>query len=274
MSFPETVLLSMKQVRTPTAAQAAPLGTRGVTRDGRIFRYTKNCATSISDPCMLLRHESLAENAYQKSSSGLNDLLAGTTFTSTWAYINVGMSPYTTALTKDYFKEGFLWFGSCCSTYGSADTARGQMVQIKGHVATTASSTEFLQFDLYDNDHLNGSVTSSNGCGIIRHPYAGAKLSASGAAAVAGGAAIGVNLAPVTANYYFWAQTWGPCPLLLATATTLSVGSILTATTEAASTGVSCSTDIVVGMRYTPIASLMVTEGAGQYALVDLRISP
>ena len=271
MSFPESVALSMKEVRTTRSAGLVPLGTRGYTPDGRIFRYSKCGGTAISDPNQLLTSKIQATLAL--SSSGGNDLLAGTTFTSTWSYINVGISGYTTVLVADQFAEGFLWFGSCCSTYGSADTARGQMVQIKSHIATTTSSTQFLQFDLMAEDRLNGSVTSSNACGIIHHPY-DEVVKIAAAAAVAGMPAIGVNLVPVTADYYFWAQTWGYCPLLLATATTISAGVAVAATTEAASTGVTCSTDIVIGMRYSPIGTVTVAEGAGQFGLINLTISP
>jgi hypothetical protein len=271
MSFPESVSLSMKEVRTTRDAPICPLGTRGYTRDGRIFRYARCSSTAISDPCCLLK--SADQVTYALSSSGSQDLLAGTTFTSTWSYINVGISGYTTALAANHFAEGFLWFGSCCSTYGSADTARGQMVQIDSHIATTASSTEFLQFNLKEEDRLVGDVTSSNACGIVHHPYDQVTVIAA-AAAVAGMPAIGVNLVPVTASYYFWAQTWGYCPLKLATATTLSAGCAVAATTEAASTGVTCSTDIVVGMRYSGIGTVVVAEGAGQYGLINLEISP
>ena len=48
MSFPNTVQLSEEQTVTIASAQSVPLGTRGVTTDGRVFRYAQAGATALT----------------------------------------------------------------------------------------------------------------------------------------------------------------------------------------------------------------------------------
>src|SRR3990167_7435707 len=48
MSFPYSVPLTAREVRTSTSVQRAPLGTRGEDADGRVFRYAKNGTTALA----------------------------------------------------------------------------------------------------------------------------------------------------------------------------------------------------------------------------------
>jgi len=83
-------------------------------------------------------------------------------------------------------------------------TGAGESYRIKGNSAT--DSNGLVTVELYDGLATAWS-TSDTDVTIIPSEYSGViTMPTDGAALV-----VGVPLVAVTANYYFWAQCWGPC---------------------------------------------------------------
>lgn len=273
MSFPETVVLDYGEIKSETSNQRAPLGTRGVSPDGRVFRYSHSgAAIKIGWPVQA----EIAYNVtglYGLSSSKNLPLAAGTTHTSTWTYIQVETSwlAGTTALIKDQWAEGYLFVGSCADGVFTTSTGVGQIVHIKNHSGSADSSTEHTQFHLMDGEHLVESVSTDHSVGLMKNPYKdviGYTQANSPTAMV-----LGTALTNISSGYYFWLQTWGPA--VLACGEALVMANPVTVSTDAGDSGV---TEDIRSSEATAdtntIGHAMLPCIASDYAMVMLQISP
>ena len=165
MSFPFTVPLSQKEVVTPTSTQRAPLGTRGATSDGRIFRYCKNGGTALAKGYLI--QAEVGATQWVNSTAGFwdTDHSAGTAFDGATS-IAVGTTFVNLSATcdsdltvaKDYFKEGWL-------IVSGTSTQSGQQMRIKTH--NVASSGNKGQ-----EDHLlckDSSANKPHPRGLLNH---------------------------------------------------------------------------------------------------------
>ena len=273
MSFPETVVLDYGEAKSQTANQRAPLGTRGVTPDGRIFRYAKaGAAIKIGWPIQ-------AEIAYNVtglwglSSSKNLPLGAGTTHTSTWTYIEVETSwlAGTTAIAANHWKDGYLFVGSCADGVFTTSTGTGQIVRIKGHEGTTDSSTEHVTFDIEDGDHLVEDVSTDHSVGLMMNPYDDviATVQANSPTAMVLGAA----LTNISSGYYFWCQTYGPA--VLAAGAAIVMGNAVNYSTDAGDSGITEHIFSSEAAADSPLLGhAMLPAVASQYCMVMLQISP
>jgi len=266
MAFPIAVNLDWEEMTTERSVQKFPLGSVGRMLDGRSFRYTQNGDTALRAGCVVQSPAPLVISA--SGSSGPNVLIAGSTYTSTWKVLTIGTTN-TTAVTKDYFKDGWLYVSST-----NHATLVGQMLQIKGNIASTAAVAypQTLSLELYAGQHLTQTLnTSDYGISIARNPYASVIVVAQGAAPT--GDILGVPAIPITANYYFWLQTWGLAAVEASTALS-AIGSGVVYSTDAANTGIDdiYATTGIGGLN--SIGTIKATSVAGAHALVDLRIQP
>ena len=273
MSFPETVVLDYGEVKSTSTVQRAPLGTRGVLPDGRVFRYA-NAGAAIKIGQVL--QGEIAYNItglYGLSSSKNLPLAAGTTHTSTWSYIEVETSWLSgdTAIAADKWAEGYLFVGSCADGVFTTSTGTGQMVRIKSHIDTTAASTEHLQFILEDGDHLVEDVSTDHSVGLMLNPYDGVFNPTQADSPTA--AVVGVPLTNVASGSYFWAQTWGPAVLYAGAASVMA--NMVSMSTDAGDTGV--TEDIKSSNAAADTNTLgyaMLPALASQYVMVQLQLSP
>jgi hypothetical protein len=156
----------------------------------------------------------------------------------------------TTVAAQLYLAEGYLCVNDAAG--------EGLMYKIKNSAAnaTTATSTDITLYD-----PIVTALTTSSEVTMLLNPYYDLDLSATITDHI-----IGIPPIPVTANYYFWCQTWGPCPGL-GTAST-AVGSLVVPhTTDGA---------LVIQTAYTSniVGSQMVVAVSGEYRPVFLRITP
>jgi hypothetical protein len=86
---------------------------------------------------------------------------------------------------------------------GATDSNLGMMYRIKSNALGSSAGT--CNLTLYDEIKYTVKLTST--WNILQNLYMNV-VSASAA-----GASVGVAPIDVTANDYFWLQTWGPCPL-------------------------------------------------------------
>ena len=225
-----------------SSVQKHPIGTRRPLEDGRVFVYAKAGSSNLAAgklcvaPTIVLNHvnQTIGQNA------SVGDKVV---------YVNLG----ATALTKNQYKDGFLVIHDA--------NGEGHQYKIRGHNAADASATD-VPIYLYDAIR-SALVADTSEYSLIKHPYDGVVISATDQADLA----VGVPPIDVTAGYYFWIQTWGPCPCLADEA--LSVGRALTI-----GTGTAGALEVLdaVGEQQVAIANQAGVDT--EYRQVFLTIQP
>lgn len=169
-----------------SATQLYPLGERLVLSDGRVFHYAKDGGSGLSAgklntvPVVVADHHSMAAATTAAGATSITVTLGAT------------------AATADQYAGGYLAV--------IAGTGLGQIYQIKSHPAADASAT--CAFALYDE--LKVALSSSDSkVDLMPNPWYLVTESADEERVSAG-----VPLVAVTADYFFWDQTWGPAVCL------------------------------------------------------------
>lgn len=262
MSFPGSILLNQGAIYQQTSDKRLPLGTRGYTRDGRVFRYSKAGATNLGAGLLMCSPVTPADEAVDELFS--SDYETPTT-SSTLIYLSTG----TSLTTAGYYNDGYL--------YANANTGEGQMVQIKSDAgATTAAADVFPTLYPYEEDKFTATFTTASEVGLVKNPYDGIVVRPDSARA---SAPRGVTPRAITALYYFWLQTWGYCPVL--TAGTVVVGNPVTDDTfsgTGSTGGVHAPATSTGATAYSAIGfclgNVIVVGADTEYSLIDLHLAP
>jgi len=156
----------------------------------------------------------------------------------------------TTAAAQLYLAEGYM-------VVNDAD-GEGLSYRIKSSKAnaTAATSTDIVLYD-----PIVTALTTSSEVELYGSPYYDLDLSATVTDHISG-----IPPIPVTANYYFWLQTWGPCACLVG-ATTAAGDLLVPHTTDGSVCPASVFTSNIIGFAMTP-------GTAGEYNGIFLRIAP
>lgn len=273
MSFPGSVLLSGADVLTITSAKRFPLGTRGYTRDGRVFRYARNGATALKVGNLCQQSAATTSEAVR---TGTTELKANTTKVSV---LTTGTGPFTTA---NAYADGYLYADTSSTALGC-----GVYAQIKSHTTQSATSTGVVVIQFYSGDMMYSGTTNvgttKNTMRVIRNPYDKVIVKPAG---VLTGIVVGIPVRPITANNYFWIQTWGPCPVRsdgvldvgdsVGPCTGATAG-VVDATTSTKATSAAASLTLK-GLRYRigigGVGVAMATGAAGRYRMISLKIAP
>ncbi len=276
MSFPGSVLLTGDAILKLTSAKILPLGTRGYTRDGRVFRYSRAAGTALAAGLICQQSAATTSEAVR---TGTTEIKANTTKVSV---MTTGTGPFTTA---NSYADGYLYVDS-----SSTARARGIYAQIKSHTTQTATSTGVVVINFYSGDTLYSGTTNIGSTlsqlRVIRNPYDKIIVKPAG---VLTGIVTGVTVRPVTASYYFWQQTWGPCPVR--SEGVLDVGDSVgpcTGATAGVVDGDTSTSQIIStkaalafsskGLRYRigigAVGTCMATGAAGRARMVFLKIAP
>jgi len=199
--------------------------------DGRKFRLCKNGAVALAAGKLVVAPDLVTNHL------GLTPTAA----------VSVGANEVTVTLgatlaTANQYHDGFLMVRSAGHSY-----------KIKSHPAADASGT--LKLTLYDD--VQAAIAADATIDLVVNPYSGLLVSVNDQANVPRG----VPLIAVTASYYFWAQTKGPCATL--TDGTPAQGSHVTiGATTAGAVGVpDADTEQIVGkmikvgvnLKYNPV---------------------
>ena len=192
MAFPLTVNLSYGQEKVETSERKQKLGTRATTPDGRVFYYAENGGTAIDHGGYLV--DGLAAVAAHDMDVAAAATSAGnTTFTS-------GTSLTT---TKDQYKDGYLYFND--------GPGQGETYKVKSNTAVSGATGLSITID--EPDGLRTALTTSSLFGLMYSPYKDIKIIDGDGTMTTG--VIGVTVIPVTADYFCWVQTAGPCSVRL-----------------------------------------------------------
>lgn len=224
--------------------QLCPIGTKMVTRDGRVFRYVKAGASAlvvgnvIQAPAQITTHDQLTPAAAA---------IGATTITPTLDATN--------AATENQYAEGW----ACIDT----TPGEGYCYPIASHPAAAASAAVALK--LPADAKVQVALTTSSRVTLVPNPY---KAVIQCPVTTLTGAIVGVAVAPIAASNYGWVQIEGPCGVLIAgtPAVGAAVGVPATAAGAVVIDGAATSGLFVVGR-------MMVTGVDGKILPVLLSIS-
>jgi len=229
------------------------LGTRGYTRDGRVFRYVRAGASALvagevmQSPATIAGH--LTRAVHTTSQTGFGSTLISLTCGSTVA--------------AQFYNEGYLMIAS--------GAGQGVQYQIKNHPAVSTGATG--AFTLYDDDAVTVAITATSTVSLIPNKYSGVIEMP---VTTATGVAVGVACYPIAITQYGWIQTWGPCPVR--GGDTNAIGSAIDGVSSTAgrarafvAIGTSGDSTLYTGQA---IGYLLQANVDGQFVAMDLRIAP
>ena len=196
MAFPLTVHLGYGQEKVQTSDQKQKLGTKAVLPDGRVFYYAENSGAAITTAGQIV--DGIAAVGAHDGDLATAALAAGSLTVTT-----------TTSLTttKDQYKDGYLFVNDVAG--------QGEVYRVKSNTAVASAAGCEITID--ESDGTRTALTSSSQFGLMYSPYKGVKIIDGDGTMTTG--PIGVTPIPVTASYYFWAQTSGPAAVLSGAAT-------------------------------------------------------
>jgi|ETNvirnome_2_300_1030623.scaffolds.fasta_scaffold03051_6 hypothetical protein len=204
-AFTATLLLDGSEIYKTSAAKLHPLGTRGFTRDGRVYRYARNGATAIVPGDLIQASVVLAAGSEVAAELADSTDWAVPTTNST----SIRLSTDTSLSTANFFEDGYFMV-----TAGTTTSEVGQIAQIESHPgnAGAAGATGAPIVYLYTEDKLVTALTTANTISMNKNAY-DAVVVADNADSAITAMPVGVCPAAVAVEYYFWLQTWGLCPV-------------------------------------------------------------
>lgn len=229
------------------------LGTRGYTRDGRVFRYVLNGGVAlvagevIQSPATVAGH--LARAVHTTSQTGFGSTIISLTCGSTVA--------------AAFYNEGYLMVAS--------GAGQGLQYQIKSHPAVSTGATG--AFTLYDDDAVAVAITATSTVSLIPNKYAGVIRTP---VTTATGVVVGVACYPIAITQYGWIQTWGVCPVRGGDTNALGSWIDGVSSTAGRARGFLIISSTGDSSLYTgqAIGYLLQTNVDGQFVAMDLRIAP
>ncbi len=271
--FPTTLYISEEQIRTEKATRGdIPLGTRGVTPDGRVFRWAQAGGTALK------AHRLMIPVAQGPWSTATDIALAtGVTAGATGVKIYLGATDTeATRLVADFYKDGYM-------IVPSTDEDYNQMAPIHSNPALASNTAlNSANWFYFKNPLAKAVATSTSLPKFVPNPYKFVQVLTDNR-----GMPLGVTPIAVTANYFFWLQTWGPAlvkadtgaqscadqqPGWFVVAATGGTGAICMPSTNVS---MSYDTDSGGAMALGAIGNLITAPAADTFhALVELRLSP
>jgi hypothetical protein len=192
MGFARYVELAWGDEKKESVAAIGNLtpGTRGVTPDGRVFRYSSagealGAGKLIQDPLAVANED-----------MGLA-IQAAAAIGDTTIKVTTGG-----AVAVDLYKDGYIYIND--------GPGEGHLYRIKGNTVTTGAAT--MTVTLEDGETVRQALTTADSkAGLKKPPYQSMLLYNTTPDGIPRG------LAPieVTSAYFFWAQTWGDCAGLI-----------------------------------------------------------
>lgn len=227
-----------------SSIQLAQMGSRKVVGD-RVFRYAKaNQTVQKGIACAQIGSGTTAGNTVLFATS--NEGLPGSRI--------VDLHNPASAIAKNEYAEGYLLHET-----GAGDrTDGGWLYRIKSHAGFAVSNS--AAFTLYDP--IVGSIAIADSVTILKNIY----MDVGSCTAVQ----IPVGIAPidVTADDYFWLQTWGPSVVNVASANTL--GSVVFIGTSGQCIG---SSGGAAGVNDTVGVLMLAAPSTSRSAVAFIRIA-
>lgn len=271
MSFPVSLEGTLTDVKEQSSTQKHPLGTRLVLNDGRVFHYAKAGSVNLAVGLLVCAPAVVAAENLHLTPDTTADC------TTTMTNMTLGQPTTGTATTKNAFADGWM--------YVHAGTGKGQVAQLRSQYDSTgnAAGSTATAIEIYfaDENYLSVALdTSSSKVGLVQNPYMEVVVCPAWADYTASGVPVGVPLATITAAYYFWLQTWGPCPIVMGNTPVegeaIIAGGSSTGTAGDANPTYKLLTSAVTGgaVDFPQIGWVMSGDTDAEYALCYLTIAP
>lgn len=276
MSLP-IVQLDVAAIKTPTSNQRGiPLGARGVTKDGRVFRYARANEALTAGYLIFSKAPTewqFATNAPITTDSGTIAVTATTIkLSSTWSAFTGTTG--TTGVVANTFKDGYLFV--------TKGTGLGQYVRVESNTTgSTGTAAQSVTFTLKDETPLSAALSTANEIVVTHNMYDKVVQNLGEASQTSAVIPVGVTVCAVTIDYYFWLQTWGPAVVLVEG--TVAIGELVANSTDAATTGAvgryalnasATGLDLLGALRRPPIGTVLVAAPDAEMSVIDLHIAP
>jgi len=178
--------------KVETSEQKQKLGTRATTPDGRVFYYAENSGTAITTGGQIV--DGIAAVAAHDMDLAAAAASAGATSFTTSTSLTVTLNQYADAYL--YINDG---------------PGQGEIYRVKSNTAVSGATGLSITID--EPDGLATALTTSSLFGLMYSPYKDIKIIDGDGTMTTG--PVGVSVMPVTADYFCWVQTAGPCAILL-----------------------------------------------------------
>jgi len=196
---------------TNSSVREIALGSRYEDQWGRVFHYAKAGGTGLSRGKLVVAADPVANHL--NMSFAVAPAVGDKSVT-----VTLG----ATAATANQYRDGWLAVQD--------GTGEGRMYRIEGHQAADASAS--LVIWLCEPIDTAGALAEAN-VDLVYNKYDSVVISATDQADIP----VGVPVGAITASYYGWVQTWGPCAVLMdeaiAAGDTVTIGTGVAGAVEA-----------------------------------------
>lgn len=230
MSFSAPLQLEAQDVFEISSTKLHNLGTLARTPSGKLYRYTLNGAVDLAaglaviTPARVTNH---TEQAVAAAAIGADQVT-----------VTVG----ATAVTTDQYIDGQLTV--------VVAPGIGQSIRIRGHTTVSSGGGAIT---VYLAEPLKVALTTSSKVSLVYNRQASVIVHPGSSSSYQ---CAGVTNMPVTAAYYFWAQTAGEVSVLSDQITAKAAGVILTPNAVAGAVTVEATTTVTQRLGYAPEATV------------------
>ena len=206
MAFPQSVNLDYGDEKATSAAKKQRFGTRATTPDGRVFYYSRDNGTGLSAGVIVDGTGAVAAH----------DMDVAATATSVGAStVTIGTSLTITAAQAALYVDGYIMFND--------GPGEGESYRIKSVSTVSGATGAIVTID--DSYGFRTALTTASLFGMIYNPYASVKIIDGDGTQTTG--PLGVTPLPITADYYFWLQTFGPASVEVSGTTAMTLGNAI-----------------------------------------------
>jgi len=187
MSLSGHVQLFDNDIHDTTSTKKHPIGTIGVTVDGKKYRYTENGGTALAAGklCVAATQVANHENIAVASAASVD---------ATEVTVTLG----ATAVSENDYAGGYMVVNDAAG--------EGIAYRVSGHAAADASASLTVKL----HEPLKVALTTSSEVTLVKNPWKDVVISAVDQADMP----VGVPNVAIAANEYGWLQTGGVCSVL------------------------------------------------------------
>lgn len=250
MNFSNQPVQLGQEMFTSSSTQQHPLGTRGISPDGRVYRYVKAGASDL-----------VAGHAVQSPAHPLGQFARAVNTTSN---VSVGSTSIritcASSVAVGFYNEGYAMIAS--------GAGAGLVYTINNHAAVSTGATG--EFFFYNEDPIKVTITTTSTVSLFPNKYSGVVTMP---ATTATGLLVGVASYVITAAQFGWIQTWGPAAVLGDDTTAIGAPTYTPMGTTGRVAGADATVITTVSTKQY-VGHLMQADVQAQWVGIDLRISP
>ena len=221
--------------------QKHPLGSKGVTDDGRTYRYIQAAGTALEPGLLVVAPDITADH----EDRAVNTFAVGD--------FNITVSLGSTGISNNEYDEGFVSVID--------ETGQGIMYAIK-NIPDSSSGSEDIIITL--SEPIRVAAVANTTVTLYRNKYRDVVVSDTNQVDLP----VGVPNVEILGDSYGWVQTGGPCTILVDTNDTTAGSQITNGNTEAGAVEVrNAVVEPLVGIQ--PIGS---NSDAGEYGIFELLL--